>query len=268
MRLVDLSSNDTTSDIALKSNMNFKNLSYELSQLIKRGLTMSSQAVREALVEIVDDVIPAEVTEQINDADISGMVATAVTNADIPGQVSTAVTNADIPSQVSTAVTNADIPGQVSTAITNADIPGIVADEITAADIPGQVGDAVATMLDSEIMTTVSDFFTAGSCSNVSGMAVRWGNIAFISLTYQITSSISVSSNGKISSPITIGTLNIGWRPAASTNIIIDGTFSVIGDVDTSGAIKTRSANGRSSSYTISYGETFSTSMMLMLGIQ
>lgn len=159
------------------------------------------------------------------------------------------------------------IPGEVSYQIGQADIPGKVDDAIIAADIPGQVSDAVDQALSVEMTNTLSDFFVEDGCTVTACNAMRWGDMAFIRFSYRLNSALTVPSNGDITD-VTLGTLKIGWRPFDMTNVILDQTKIIIGDVDVNGAVKARSANSRGSSYTIDENAILYASMMLMIGLQ
>ena len=146
-------------------------------------------------------------------------------------------------------------------------IPDTVSAQITAADIPGQVATAVDAALGTEMTSTLADFFTEDGCTVTACQAIKWGNIAFIRFSYRLNSALTVPSNGDITD-VTLGTLKIGWRPADMTNVILDQTRILIGDVDNSGAVKARSANSRGTSYTIDANAVLYASMTLMLGVQ
>lgn len=228
MEIVNLTHNDDVTAIAKKCNVNFKSLAWSVSQLMKKRVLIMTDTIDGALQQMVDTVIPNEVSSQIAALDVPGLVSTAIANADIPGLVSTAITNADIPDQVANAVDEA---------------------------------------LRVETTTTLNDFFTEDGCTVTACQAMKWGDMAFIRFSYRLNSALTVPSNGDITD-VTLGTLKIGWRPIDMTNVILDQTRILVGDVDNSGAIKARSANSRGTSYTIDANAVLYASMMLMLGIQ
>lgn len=152
-------------------------------------------------------------------------------------------------------------------ALTNTTIPAEVTAQLAAADIPGQVSDALDQALDVTVTTTLSDFFTEDACTVTACNAMRWGSMAFIRFSYRLNSALTVPSNGDITD-VTLGKLKVGWRPFDMTNVILDQTRILIGDVDSNGDVKARSANSRGTSYTIDANAVLYASMMLMLGLQ
>lgn len=164
-------------------------------------------------------------------------------------------------------LTTNTIPSEVSSQLSSADIPGQVSDAITAADIPGQVSEAIDAALGVTLTTTLSDFFTEDACTVTACSAMKWGSMVFIRFSYRLNSAITVPSNGDITD-ITLGTLKVGWRPTDITNVILDQTRIIIGDVDSGGVVKARSANSRGTSYTIDANAVLYASMMLIIGIQ
>jgi hypothetical protein len=114
---------------------------------------------------------------------------------------------------------------------------------------------------------TLSDFFTEDGCTVTACNAMKWGDMAFIRFSYKLNSALTVPSNGDITD-VTLGKLKVGWRPFDMTNVILDQTRIIIGDLDSSGDIKARSANSRGTSYTIDANAVLYASMMLMLGLQ
>ena len=172
---------------------------------------------------------------------------------------------------VISSLVNTTIPNEVASQLNSADIPGQVSNEVTAqissADIPGQIGDALDSALAVEMTNTLSDFFVEDGCTVTACNAMRWGDMAFIRFSYRLNSALTVPSNGDITD-VTLGTLKIGWRPFDITNVILDQTKIIIGDVDINGAVKARSANSRGSSYTIDANAVLYASMMLMIGLQ
>ena len=236
MQIADLSHNDSLETVVEKCNLNFRELAYATRQSIRKmGRQSDDEAARlinDAVASLISTTIPNEVTSQLN-------------AADIPGQVS---------NEVTTQISTADIPGQVS-------------DAITAADIPGQVSDALDSALAVEMTNTLSDFFVEDGCTVTACNAMRWGDMVFIRLSYRLNSALTVPSNGDITD-VTLGTLKIGWRPFDMTNVILDQTRIIVGDVDTNGDVKARSANSRGSSYTIDANAVLYASMTLMIGLQ
>lgn len=146
-------------------------------------------------------------------------------------------------------------------------IPNEVASQVAAADIPGQVGDAVDAALATDVTSTLADFFTEDGCTVTACNAMRWGSMAFIRFSYRLNSALTVPSNGDITD-VTLGKLKIGWRPFDMTNVILDQTRIIIGDVSSNGDVIARSANSRGTSYTIDANAVLYASMMLMLGLQ
>lgn len=163
------------------------------------------------------------------------------------------------------------IATEVSSQIAAQDIPQMISDEMTtqiaSADIPGQVADALDQALGVTMTSTLSDFFTEDGCTVTACNAMRWGSMAFIRFSYRLNSALTVPSNGDITD-VTLGKLKVGWRPFDMTNVILDQTRILIGDVDSSGDVKVRSANSRGTSYTIDANAVLYASMMLMLGLQ
>lgn len=163
------------------------------------------------------------------------------------------------------------IATEVSSQIAAQDIPQMVSDEVTtqiaSADISGQVADALDQALGVTMTSTLSDFFTEDGCTVTACNAMRWGSMAFIRFSYRLNSALTVPSNGDIAD-VTLGKLKVGWRPFDMTNVILDQTRILIGDVDSSGDVKVRSANSRGTSYTIDANAVLYASMMLMLGLQ
>lgn len=151
--------------------------------------------------------------------------------------------------------------------ITNVTVPNEVASQISAADIPSQVADALDQALGVTMTSTLSDFFTEDACTVTACNAMRWGDMAFIRFSYRLNSALTVPSNGDITD-VTLGNLKVGWRPFDMTNVILDQTRIIIGDVDSNGDVKARSANSRGTSYTIDANAVLYASMMLMLGLQ
>lgn len=149
----------------------------------------------------------------------------------------------------------------------NVVMPNAIADAIAALDVPGQIADAIDQALDVTVTNTMSDFFTEDGCTVTACNAMRWGNMAFIRFSYRFNSTLTVPSNGDITD-VTLGKLKIGWRPFDMTNVILDQTKILIGDVNSSGDVKVRSANSRGTSYTIDANTVLYASMMLMLGLQ
>lgn len=133
--------------------------------------------------------------------------------------------------------------------------------------IPQQITDALDQVLGMTMTNTLSDFFTEDGCTVTACNAMRWGSMAFIRFSYRLNSALTVPSNGDITD-VTLGKLKIGWRPFDMTNVILDQTRILIGDVDYNGDVKVRSANSRGTSYTIDANAVLYASMMLMLGLQ
>lgn len=161
---------------------------------------------------------------------------------------------------------NVVLPQMVSDEV-DAKVPTEVTTQIAAADIPGQVADALDQALGVTMTNTLSDFFTEDGCTVTACNAMKWGNMAFIRFSYRLNSALTVPSNGDITD-VTLGKLKVGWRPFDMTNVILDQTRIIIGDVDSSGDVKARSANSRGTSYTIDANAVLYASMMLMLGLQ
>ena len=203
MELVNLTHNDTAMSIASKCNMNFKRMSYSLSQLISKQNRMIKQLTEAGLISLADE---------IDAIDVQGEVTQQISDANIPGQVHDEVTNQ---------ISSADIPSMVSSEVTS---------QLTQADIPGMIGSAIDDALPREVTTTLSDFLTEDECTVTACLAARWGDMAFIRFSYRLNSSVTVPSNGNLPD-ITLGNLKIGWRPAGMTNVILDQTNVVIGDV-------------------------------------
>lgn len=130
-----------------------------------------------------------------------------------------------------------------------------------------QLEDMLSLALQMETTTTLADFFVEDGCTVTSCNAMRWGNMVSIRFSYRLNSALTVPSNGDITD-VTLGTLKSGWRPFDMTNVILDQTRILIGDVDVSGVVKARSANSRGSSYTIDANAVLYASMTLMLGMQ
>lgn len=182
------------------------------------------------------------------ETDVSQMIATA-----IGGLIDTT-----IPNEVALQISNANIPGQITTE---------VGEQLTDLDIPGLVNTAVADALPMEITNTLSDFFTEDGCTVTACNAMRWGSMAYVRFSYRLNSALTVPSNGDVTD-VTLGRLKIGWRPYDMTNVLLDQTRIMVGDVDSSGYVKVRSANSRGTSYTIDANAVLYASMTLMLGIQ
>lgn len=161
---------------------------------------------------------------------------------------------------------NVVLPQMVSDEV-DAKVPTEVATQIAAADIPGQVANALDQALGVTMTSTLSDFFTEDGCTVTACNAMKWGDMAFIRFSYRLNSTLTVPSNGDITD-VTLGKLKVGWRPFDMTNVILDQTRIIIGDVDSSGDVKARSANSRGTSYTIDANAVLYASMMLMLGLQ
>lgn len=234
MEIVNLSHNDNIPTIARKCNQNFKQLAWSSSQAMRKQGRMEESDFSDALIGVYDEI-----------ASVAGSIAT----------------------EVSYQIAAQDIPGKVSDAITAQDIPQMVNDEISSADIPGQVADALDQALGVTMTSTLSDFFTEDGCTVTACNAMRWGSMAFIRFSYRLNSALTVPSNGDIAD-VTLGKLKVGWRPFDMTNVILDQTRILIGDVDSSGDVKVRSANSRGTSYTIDANAVLYASMMLMLGLQ
>lgn len=149
----------------------------------------------------------------------------------------------------------------------NTVIPGEVTTQIAAADIQGQVSDAISDALSSVTTTTLSDFMTESGCTVTACSAKRWGDVAFIRFSYRLNSSLTVPSNGDVTD-VTLGTLKVGWRPLDMTNVILDQTRILVGDVGNNGVIQIRSANSRGTSYTIDENAVLYASMFLIIGLQ
>lgn len=161
---------------------------------------------------------------------------------------------------------NVVLPQMVSDEV-DAKVPTEVTTQIAAADIPGQVADALDQALGVTMTNTLSDFFTEDGCTVTACNAMKWGSMAFIRFSYRLNSALTVPSNGDITD-VTLGKLKVGWRPFDMTNVILDQTRIIIGDVDSNGDVKARSANSRGTSYTIDANAVLYASMMLMLGLQ
>jgi len=185
------------------------------------------------------------------------MVERGVTN-DTINQAVTTITNVTIPNEVTSQINALDIPDSISSEVTT---------QIAAADIPGQVADALDQALGVTMTSTLSDFFTEDECTVIACNAMKWGDMAFIRFSYKLNSTLAVPSDGDIAD-VTLGKLKVGWRPFDITNVILDQTMILIGDVDSSGDVKARSANSRGTSYTIDANAVLYASMMLMLGLQ
>ena len=153
------------------------------------------------------------------------------------------------------------IDGDWSTALAN------TVDDLTNVTIPNEVASQISDALPTIYTTTLSDFMTEDGCVVTACNAVKWGDIACIRFSYRLNSALTVPSNGDITD-VTIGKLKSGWRPFDMTNVILDQTRILIGDVDSGGVIKARSANSRGSSYTIDANAVLYASMTLVLGIQ
>lgn len=219
MKIVEIKQTDDLMTVARKCNENFKQVTWDANQSLKKQGLIDAESINASLTQINDDITNLE-------------------NVVIPADVASAISAADIPGQVSSAISAADIPGQVSTAITNA--------------------------LSTVTTTTVTDFFTEDACTVTAGSAMRWGKLAFVRLSYRLSSALTVPSNGDVTD-VTLGTLKAGWRPYDMTNVILDQTRIAIGDVDTDGVVKLRSANSRGASYTIDANAVLYASMMLEL---
>lgn len=161
---------------------------------------------------------------------------------------------------------NVILPQMVSDEV-DAKVPAEVTTQIAAADIPGQIAGALDQALGVTMTNTLSDFFTEDGCTVTACNAMKWGSMAFIRFSYRLNSALTVPSNGDITD-VTLGKLKVGWRPFDMTNVILDQTRIIIGDVDSNGDVKARSANSRGTSYTIDANAVLYASMMLMLGLQ
>lgn len=146
-----------------------------------------------------------------------------------------------------------------------------VSDQINQMDIPNMVydivSDAISSALSVEMTSTLSDVMTEDGCTVTAINAIRWGSVVFIRFSYRLNSALTVPSNGDITD-VTLGKLKIGWRPFDMTNVILDQTRILIGDVDSSGDIKARSANSRGTSYTIDANAVLYAGLMFVIGIQ
>jgi len=182
------------------------------------------------------------------ETDVSQMISTAIS-----GLIDTT-----IPNEVALQISNANIPGQITAE---------VGEQLIDLDIPGLVNTAVADALSMEITNTLSDFFTEDGCTVTACNAMRWGSMACIRFSYRLNSALTVPSNGDVAD-VTLGKLKIGWRPYDMTNVLLDQTKIIVGDVGSNGDVKIRSANSRGASYTIDENTVLYASMTLMLGIQ
>lgn len=140
-------------------------------------------------------------------------------------------------------------------------------DEMTEMEnvtIPNQVNAAIASELSLVTVDTPSGFFTESDCTPTGGLVTTYGKVASFTLSYRLNSALSVPTNGN-TSDVTLGTLNDGYRPVRATNVILDPTYQVMGDIDTSGNVKIRSAAPRNSTYTIDANAVLYARFMLLL---
>lgn len=144
---------------------------------------------------------------------------------------------------------------------------GDAVDNLVEEVIPAMVAEQLSEALDITYTSTASDVIVEDGCTITALDAVRWGSVVSIRFSYRLSSALTVPSNGDITD-VTLGRLKDGWRPANMTNVILDQTRIMIGDVDSSGYVKARSANSRGASYTIDANAVLYASMTFVTGIQ
>jgi len=145
-------------------------------------------------------------------------------------------------------------------------IPNEVALQISNANIPRLVMDEVASQIETEDTSNVSDFLTPTQNVVVTnGVAHKWGRLATITFAYKLANAYTVPPDGKISG-LNIGTLKQGWRKASGlTNVTLDAAYQIVGVIDNSGVIAPLSANATGTSYTIDTNATLYAGFTYML---
>lgn len=115
MRILNIGPGEALASVAQKCNSNFKTLSYELTQLMRRMGRDERAAIDEDMDQRIDRLI----------------------TRDVPDEVASQITMLDVPSMVS---------GEVTSQLSAADLPGMVAGEVTsqldAMDIQGMIAGA------------------------------------------------------------------------------------------------------------------------------
>ena len=95
MEVVDLSHNDDLISVIKKCNLNFKQLSYALTQSARKQRRIDSQDISEALRGLSESIAGlADQMVELQDVVIPNAIADAIAALDVPGQIAMAIPDA------------------------------------------------------------------------------------------------------------------------------------------------------------------------------